>query len=280
MTATLNIMAAAPRHSVLLWTSSYASSWLSLSFQAERCVWRVEGQGIKHNMAQRTIHTRLAAANDTRQQLEDEISRLRAELDRRPQVHRGSKPRTPLPSTDTADGILSHTSLKHILEQQQAMMAAQLTALNNLVEVSSSHRRQGRLPIVRGPPNRICYVQALEIRYTHAPGAWGHGLVDLRRLADAFGGLRRPAEGHGRRADDDRSPGSSPLRSSPRVDSFMADGTPGHRPRRRHRRTCRETGSLPPPSSKPSARPQGLFQSQPGGQRKHRPICFRVGAHP
>ena len=37
-------------------------------------------------MAQRTAHTRLAAANETRQQLEDEISRLRAELDRRPQV--------------------------------------------------------------------------------------------------------------------------------------------------------------------------------------------------
>ena len=32
---------------------------------------------------------------------------------------------------------------------------------------------------------------------------------------DALGGLHRPDEGHGRCADDDRSPGSSPLRSSP-----------------------------------------------------------------
>ena len=97
---------------------------------------------IKHNMAQRTIHTRLAAANDTRQQLEDEISRLRVELDRRPPVTEAQNLAHPLPSTDTADGTLSHTSLKHILEQQQEMMAAQLTALNNLVEVSSSNRRQ------------------------------------------------------------------------------------------------------------------------------------------
>ena len=90
-------------------------------------------------MAQRTIHTRLAATNDTRQQLEDEISRLRAELDRRPQATEAQNLAHPLPSTD---GTLSHTSLKHILEQQQAMMATQMTALNNLVEASSSHRRQ------------------------------------------------------------------------------------------------------------------------------------------
>ena len=48
-------------------------------------------------MAQRTIHTRLAAANDTRQQLEDEISRLRAELDRRPQVTEAQNLAHPFP---------------------------------------------------------------------------------------------------------------------------------------------------------------------------------------
>ena len=42
MTATLNIMAADPRHAVLLRVRH-------LPFQAKRCVWRVEGQGIRHN---------------------------------------------------------------------------------------------------------------------------------------------------------------------------------------------------------------------------------------
>ena len=37
-------------------------------------------------MAQRTMNTRLAATHETRQQLEDEIARLRADLARRPPV--------------------------------------------------------------------------------------------------------------------------------------------------------------------------------------------------
>ena len=83
-------------------------------------MWRVEGQGIKHNMAQRIIHTRLAAANDTRQQLEDEISRLRAELDRRPQVTEAQNLAHPLPSTDTADG----TPVPHQLEAHPGATAS------------------------------------------------------------------------------------------------------------------------------------------------------------
>ena len=89
---------------------------MSVSFQAERCVWRVEGQGFRHNMAQRTIHTRLAAANDTCQQLEDEILRLWAEHPP-PQATEAQNFAHPLPSTVTADRSLSDISLKHILKQ-------------------------------------------------------------------------------------------------------------------------------------------------------------------
>ena len=210
----------------------------------------------------------LAAANDTRQQLEDKISRLRVELDRRPQVTEAQNLAHPLPSTDTADGTLSHTSLQHILEQQQAMMVAQLTALNNLVEASSSHRRPADFRSSGDNPTASATSRPWKLDIPTLQAPEDTDLSDLRRLADALGGLRRPDEGHGRRADDDRSPGSSPLRSSPEW-TVLWQGTPGHRPRRRHRRNCRETGSLPPPLSKPSARPQGLFQPQPGGTAKN-----------
>ena len=80
------------------------------------------------------MNPRLAAAHETRQQLEEEIARLRAEVARRPPVenHSNSHSRSPT-NVDTA-------LLKDILQQQQTMMAAQLTALNNLVEASSSSR--------------------------------------------------------------------------------------------------------------------------------------------
>ena len=86
-------------------------------------------------MAQRTKNTRLAAAHETRQQLEEEIARLRAEVARRPPVDNHSNSHSPsLTDVDTA-------LLKDILQQQQqTMMAA--TALNNLVEASSSSRHR------------------------------------------------------------------------------------------------------------------------------------------
>ena len=60
----------------------------------------------------------------------------------------------------------------------------------------------------------------------------------------------------------------------------MADGTPGHHPRRRHRRNCRQTGSLPPPSSKPTARPHGLFHCyQEDGENIDQYISALVRIH-
>ena len=83
------------------------------------------------------MNTRLAAAQETRQQLEEEIARLRAEVARRPPVENHSNSHSSSPTdVDTA-------LLKDILQQQQqTMMAAQLTALNNLVEASSSSRHR------------------------------------------------------------------------------------------------------------------------------------------
>ena len=82
------------------------------------------------------MNTRLAAAHETRQQLEEEIARLRAEVARRPPVENHSNSHSPSPTNvDTA-------LLKDILQQQQTMMAAQLTAQNNLVEASSSSRHR------------------------------------------------------------------------------------------------------------------------------------------
>ena len=73
-------------------------------------------------MAQRTMNTPLAAAHETRQQLEEEIARFRAEVARRPPVENHSNSHSPSPlDVDTA-------ILKDILQQQQTMMAAQLTA--------------------------------------------------------------------------------------------------------------------------------------------------------
>ena len=85
------------------------------------------------------MNTRLAATHETRQQLGDEIARFRADLARRPPVAEAqthSNSHSPSP-TDVDTAIL-----KDILQQQQTMMAAQLTALNTLVEASSSSRHR------------------------------------------------------------------------------------------------------------------------------------------
>ena len=93
-------------------------------------------------MVQRTIYTCLAAVHETHQQLDEEIACLRADPARRPPVIEAQNHRHSPSSTDvdTADGTRSQTSLRDILQQQKAMMATQLAALNNLVETSSSHR--------------------------------------------------------------------------------------------------------------------------------------------
>ena len=56
-------------------------------------------------MAQPTLNTRLAAAHETRQQLEDEIACLRAEVARRPTVENHSNSHSPSP-TDMNTAIL------------------------------------------------------------------------------------------------------------------------------------------------------------------------------
>ena len=245
-------------------------------------MWRVEGQGIRHNMAQRTIHTRLAAANDTRQQLEDEISRLRAELDRRPQTTEAQNLAHPLPSTDTAEGTLSHTSLKHILEHQQAMMAAQLTALNNLVEASSSHRRQADFRSSGDHPTMSATSRPwkLDIPTLQAPedtdlstfADWRTRWVDYVALTRVMDDVRTTTARQGLLRSA-LHPEWTVLWQTGRLDIALDDDID---------EIVEKLGrySLPPPSLKPSARPQGLFQPQARGRRKHRPICFHVGAHP
>ena len=62
MTATLNIMAAETFRAL----QSSASSWLSLPFQAKRCVWRVEGQGIRGACVSMTATLNIMAAETFR----------------------------------------------------------------------------------------------------------------------------------------------------------------------------------------------------------------------
>ena len=87
-------------------------------------------------MAQRTMNARLAAAHETRQQLEEETPSCRSCS---PSSGRERFEFTlPFPDGRGHRSLEGHPRL----QQQQTMMAAQLTALNNLVEASSSSRHR------------------------------------------------------------------------------------------------------------------------------------------
>ena len=154
-------------------------------------------------MAQRTMNTRLAATHETRQQLEDEIARLRADLARRPPVENHSNSHSPSP-TDVDAAILKDIC---ILQRQQTMMAAQLTALNNLVETSSSsrHRPADVRSLGDRQPTPTCMPWKLDMLTLQAPeytdlssfsDSWTRwtDYVALTRLMDDIG---TPAAGQG-----------------------------------------------------------------------------------
>ena len=205
-------------------------------------------------MAQRTVTTRLSAAQTARKNLEAQIEELRAEI-----ASRSPPADSEVPPSDNSPPSLPHQvhnrsgepemdtpapGIAQLLHQQQQMMATlvdflRLTERQPPVTPSLAPRAQSARPWKMDVP----VLSSPEDSDLTSLTDWRTRWADYLSLTRAMDGIDRDPHG---------PPRSPPLCAAPGLDSPMADWKTGRSGRRRYRRYRPQTGALPPESSQPA----------------------------